>query len=122
MWCGFPTTRRLGAALLLGGLVALGAPGTASAQAPAEQPKPPSYKGEYCEATCGKFKQDTCEIWDASGAPSCSCVTGEDAGSHTRCACSDGREPQRCQCSNTPYEACDPDDPADDCKSCQCQC
>ena len=80
-----------------------------------------SYSGEHCSVTCGRFKEDTCEIWDEAGAPSCECTIG-DIGSYTRCRCADGSEPEACRCSNAPHEACDSNNPPDDCGSCRCQC
>jgi hypothetical protein len=50
----------------------------------AEEPAPPdsTYTGEHCSVTCGRFKEDTCEIWDEAGAPSCECTIG-DIGAYT---------------------------------------
>jgi hypothetical protein len=76
---------------------------------------------EHCSVTCGRFKEDTCEIWDEAGAPSCECTIG-DIGAYTRCRCADGSEPEGCRCSNAPHEACDSNNPQDDCGSCRCQC
>jgi hypothetical protein len=72
-------------------------------------------------ARAEEFKEDTCEIWDEAGAPSCECTIG-DIGAYTRCRCADGSEPEGCRCSNAPHEACDSNNPQDDCGSCRCQC
>ena len=105
------------APLLLAGVLA------AWAGAIAEEPPPPepTYTGEHCSVTCGRFKEDTCEIWDEAGAPSCECTIGE-IGSYTRCRCADGSEASDCRCSNPPHAACDSNNPDDECGVCRCQC
>jgi hypothetical protein len=112
-----PRTAILFAALLLAVVFA------ADTRARAEEPAPPDSTqiGEHCSVTCGRFKEDTCEIWDEAGAPSCECTIG-DIGAYTRCRCADGSEPEGCRCSNAPHEACDSNNPQDDCGSCRCQC
>lgn len=99
--------------------VLLGAYGEANAEE--SVPSESTYTGEHCSVTCGRFKEDTCEIWDEAGAPSCECTVG-DIGAYTRCRCADGSEPEACRCSNAPYATCDSNNPADDCGSCRCQC
>ena len=115
-------SRRPGFAILLAPVLLAGllAAGVASN---AEEPPPPgpTYTGEHCSVTCGRFKEDTCEVWDPAGAPSCRCSVG-DVGSYTECRCADGSTPTRCKCSSSPQAACDPHNPQDDCGSCQCQC
>ena len=110
--------RSLAVAFLLAGLLAGGSLANEE-KAPTETE--PSYSGEHCSVTCGRFKKDTCEAWDPVGAPSCSCTVG-DIGSYTECKCANGSTPTRCKCSNPPNEACNPDNPQDACESCQCQC
>ena len=75
----------------------------------------------HCAVTCGRFKDDRCEVWDSAGAPSCQCSIG-DIGSYTECRCADGRKPTGCRCSNAPHAACDSHNPPDGCGSCQCRC
>ncbi len=115
--------RIVGAAFLLGGLVAAVLVGGGSL---AQDEKPPmesgpSYTGEHCSVTCGRFKKDTCEAWDPAGAPHCTCTVG-DIGSYTECKCANGSTPTRCTCSSPPNAACNPENPQDGCGSCQCQC
>ena len=61
-----PMLRGAMAAVLFAGLLAAGALGPAALAADEEPAPEPgaSFRGEYCAVTCGRFKEDTCEIWD----------------------------------------------------------
>jgi hypothetical protein len=115
--------RRFAAVVLLGALLAGGVVARSSLAAEEEvTPGPePAYSGEHCAVTCGRFKEDTCEVWDPAGEPSCSCSVGG-IGAYTQCRCADGSTPTRCTCSSAPHASCNPDNPQDECGSCRCQC
>ena len=114
--------RRPGFAILLAPMLLAGALAVGTGAIAEEPPSAePSYTGEHCSVTCGRFKEDSCEIWDEAGTPTCECTIGQ-IGSYTRCRCADGSEPQGCRCSNPPYAACDSNDPDDGCGVCRCQC
>lgn len=112
-------TGRLVAAIALAAVFAL----AAGACAPNREKEPPATpEVGRCEAVCGIFKEETCEVIDAAAEPSCQCVRGANGGAYTNCRCGDGSKPSGCRCSEAPNDSCDPDDPPDDCGSCQCGC